>query len=78
MGILQWERSFSRRLFSYPTACQRDAGESASAFVNSLVADILSFASIVEFGTREEALRAISELNEQVLMGRPVYLREVS
>jgi hypothetical protein len=34
--------------------------------------------SIVEFGTREEALRAITELNEQVLMGRPVYLREVS
>ncbi|KAK9898698.1 RNA-binding domain-containing protein [Cystobasidium minutum MCA 4210] len=31
---------------------------------------------IVEFSTREEALRAISELNEQVLMGRPVYLRE--
>lgn len=36
------------------------------------------FPSIVEFGTREEALRAITELNEQVLMGRPVYLREVS
>lgn len=35
------------------------------------------FHSIVEFSTREEALRAISELNEQVLMGRPVYLREV-
>lgn len=36
------------------------------------------YRSIVEFSTREEALRAITELNERQLMGRPVYLREVS
>ena len=32
---------------------------------------------IVEFATREEAERAVTELNEGQLMGRPVFLREV-
>lgn len=33
--------------------------------------------SIVEYSTHEEASRAIKELNEGMLMGRPAFLREV-
>lgn len=34
--------------------------------------------SIVEFASLEDAQRAIRELSEQPLLGRPVFIREVS
>lgn len=34
--------------------------------------------SIVEFASPEDAQRAIRELSEQPLLGRPVFIREVS
>ena len=34
--------------------------------------------SIVEFASSEDAQRAIRELSEQPLLGRPVFIREVS
>lgn len=33
--------------------------------------------SIVEFANQEDAQRAIRELSEQLLLGRPVFIREV-
>ena len=33
---------------------------------------------IVEYTTAEEAKRAIEQLSDQTLMGRPVFVREVS
>jgi RNA recognition motif-containing protein len=33
--------------------------------------------SVVEFSTREEAQKAIRELNDQVLLGRSLFIREV-
>ena len=33
--------------------------------------------SIVEFASSEDAQRAIRELSEQLLLGRPVFIREV-
>lgn len=33
--------------------------------------------SIVEFSSTEDAQRAIRELSEMTLLGRPVYIREV-
>ena len=32
---------------------------------------------IVEFGSQEDCQRAIRELSEQPLLGRPVFIREV-
>lgn len=37
----------------------------------------MSLYSIVEFSLPEEAQRAIRELGEQLLLGRPVFIREV-
>jgi RNA recognition motif-containing protein len=34
--------------------------------------------SIVEFASPEDAQRAVRELSEQALLGRPVFIREVS
>jgi hypothetical protein len=34
--------------------------------------------SIVEFASQEDSQRAIRELSEQTLLGRPVFIREVS
>lgn len=39
---------------------------------------IASFYRIVEFASTEDAQRAIRELSEQLLLGRPVFIREVS
>ena len=33
--------------------------------------------SIVEFSSQEDAQRAVRELSEQPLLGRPVFIREV-
>ncbi len=35
------------------------------------------FRSIVEFSSQEDAQRAIKELSEVTLLGRPVFIREV-
>lgn len=37
----------------------------------------LSGCSIVEFASQEDSQRAIRELSEQPLLGRPVFIREV-
>lgn len=38
----------------------------------------LTFSSIVEYATREQAQQAVNTLSNQNLMGRLVYVREVS
>jgi len=38
---------------------------------------LLSFPSIVEFASQEDCQRAIRELSEQAMLGRPVFIREV-
>jgi hypothetical protein len=78
MGVFFWGwqlvRSYSPKFSSLRLACPRDAGEwSLSLFTHSL---ILS-ARIVEFASQEDSQRAIRELSEQSLLGRPVFIREV-
>jgi RNA recognition motif-containing protein len=34
--------------------------------------------SIIEFASREDAQRAINEFSDKPLLGRPVFIREVS
>lgn len=68
----------------YQTACQRVAGESDNVvdIGNPREPKSLMFSpsehSIVEFTTPEEAQRAIKELSDTPLLGRPVFIREVS
>lgn len=38
---------------------------------------LIGFHSIVEFASQEDSQRAIRELSEQPLLGRPVFIREV-
>ena len=52
-----------------------------SFFQNSveiLLSNGLLHTSIVEFASQEDSQRAIRELSEQFLLGRPVFIREVS
>lgn len=63
---------FSLRL----PVCPRDAGEWMVLSLDVVVYALDS--SIVEFASPEDAQRAIRELSEQPLLGRPVFIREVS
>lgn len=40
--------------------------------------DLSPYSSVVEYSNPEDAQRAIAELNDKTLMGRPLFIREVS
>lgn len=54
----------------------RDAGKSCMRPLSRQLTD--SIFSIVEYATRDQAQNAINTLSNQTLMGRLVYVREVS
>ena len=68
-------RSYSPKYSSRLLVYQRAAGE--CLFVLSASHPNKS-TSIVEFASHEDSQRAIRELSEQPLLGRPVFIREVS
>ena len=50
-----------------------------SAFHNTArITHIDLWHSIVEYASQEDAQRAVRELSEQPLLGRPVFIREVT
>jgi hypothetical protein len=53
----------------------RDAGKSMLPFL--VQNPKLTWSSIVEYATREQAQQAVNTLSNQNLMGRLVYVREV-
>ncbi|SCV67431.1 BQ2448_5042 [Microbotryum intermedium] len=54
----------------------REAGTVVFSEIMTLPNGMSKGCGVVEFSRPEEALRAISQLNEQPLLGRPVYIRE--
>ena len=54
----------------------KDAGESAISFTYVLY--LPSAFSIVEYHNYEDAQRSIREMSESLLLGRPIFIREVS
>lgn len=50
---------------------------STSGGTHLLLSELISLRSIAEYVTKEGAERAISELTQKSLMGRPVFVREV-
>lgn len=44
---------------------------------SSLSTDIPALRSIIEFATRDDAQRAITEFTDKTLLGRPIFIREV-
>lgn len=57
-------------------AFRKDAGEFITPDYLLFLSDV-HLPSIVEFSNQEDAQRAIRELSEQTLLGRPVFIREV-
>lgn len=55
---------------------RRDAGKQFRLYCKFVKPHCHVF-SIVEFGSQEDAQRAIRELSEVPLLGRPVFIREV-
>jgi hypothetical protein len=77
MGVFGWQlvRFSSPKFSSHLQVSPKDAGEyvlSQNFWQNFTI----SF-SIVEFASQEDSQRAIRELSEQPLLGRPVFIREV-
>jgi hypothetical protein len=73
----QLEKCYSPKFWSLPWASRRDAGK--LIFFRSIEEGIPDYiSSIVEFGNPEDAQRAVRELSEMTLLGRPVYIREVT
>lgn len=50
---------------------------STSGCIHLVPSEITSLRSIAEYVTKEGAERAITELTQKSLMGRPVFVREV-
>lgn len=71
-----------RRDFNHPQRCFQGLRVSfCFVFLGARVYTYGSFGPsfrLVEFANREDAQRAIRELTEQPLIGRPVFIREVS
>jgi hypothetical protein len=70
-------RSYSPKYSSRLPVYQRAAGECLLISPYSLLVPNTS-PRIVEFASHEDSQRAIRELSEQPLLGRPVFIREVS
>lgn len=62
--------------WSHRREFQRDAGKQLRLHCKFVKPHCHVF-SIVEFGSQEDAQRAIRELSEVPLLGRPVFIREV-
>lgn len=69
-------RSYSPKYSSRPPECRKAAGELFYSFVPSALLTHVDD-SIVEFASQEDSQRAIRELSEMPLLGRPVFIREV-
>lgn len=69
-------RFSSPKSLSLLRASPKDAGESSPCSIYFFIFIALAF-RIVEFASPEDAQRAIRELSEQPLLGRPVFIREV-
>ena len=74
VGFVQLEKCCSQRCLSRRLDSRKDAG---AHFLSSFSPLTQTASRIVEFATTEEAQRAVKELSETVVLGRPVYLREV-
>lgn len=59
-----------------PPALAKDAGESQPSNCRILTNSFF-LCRIVEFASAEDAQRAVRELSEQAMLGRPVFIREV-
>ncbi|KAF7789687.1 hypothetical protein EIP86_000633 [Pleurotus ostreatoroseus] len=70
-----WRSGVDRPRFR--SACRVFAGEVLFAEVLITPTGISKGCGIVEFASSEDAQRAIRELSEQPLLGRPVFIREV-
>jgi len=69
----QVDRLFSPKFWLHPLVNPKVAGKS-----NSLSPLTLLIISIVEFASDEDAKRAKVELADKQLLGRPVFIREVT
>jgi hypothetical protein len=70
-------RSCSPRFSSRRPVSRRDAGNNLLLIWFFCSVLTWSVFRIVEFASQEDAQRAIRELSEQPLLGRPVFIREV-
>lgn len=77
MRFWDWQlvRFYSPKSWSPPPVSPKDAGK-FSHFSHLHVCSDLSH-RIVEFGSQDDAQRSIRELSEQLLLGRPIFIREV-
>ena len=76
LGLLAGEVLFAEVLIT-PTGISKGCGCVASGAPTFHTLMFL-IGSIVEFSSPEDAQRSIRELSEQPLLGRPVFIREVS
>ena len=67
------DRLFSPKSWLHPLVNPKVAGK-----FNSLISSTLLIVSIVEFASDEDAKRAKVELADKQLLGRPVFIREVT
>lgn len=77
MRFWDWQlvRYYSPKSWSPPPVFPKDAGRfSRLSYLH--VCSRLS-CRIVEFGSQDDAQRSIRELSEQLLLGRPIFIREV-
>ena len=74
-GLLAGEVLFAEVLVT-PTGISKGCGY-VSPFVTLLRITLTLLVRIVEFASLEDSQRAIRELSEQPLLGRPVFIREV-
>jgi RNA recognition motif-containing protein len=79
MGVFFWGcqlvRSYSPKYSSRRLVYPKDAGKLPSSIRRTFAHDEIS---IVEFASQEDSQRAVRELSETPLLGRPVFIREVS
>lgn len=68
-------RCYSPKFSSLPLVFRRGAGE---YFPPLRWPTSQPPCSIVEFASQEDAQRSVRELSEQILLSRPVFIREVS
>lgn len=67
-------RCYSPKSLLRPPVFRRGVGEYIPLSIRTASQ---SLSSIVEFASQEDAQRSVRELSEQMLLGRPVFIREV-
>lgn len=75
-GLAAGEVLFAEVLVT-PTGVSKGCGYVAKCLTLSFFLTFLFWYSIVEFASQEDSQRAVRELSEQPLLGRPVFIREV-